>query len=101
MANLKNSKIGHGLQKRLFDKRGYYRKVYRKICAELKASELEIQDIDLVLAEVSSGKIKLNNLQLENDIRLLFKLSQDIKGLEQRIESLEQNSNDSRAKELS
>lgn len=100
MTNSRKSKRESGLQKRLFEKRGYYRKVFRKICAELKANEIAVQDLDLFLIEVNSGKVKLQNTQLENDVKLLFKLEQDVKILEQKIKGLEQSSNNLEEKGL-
>lgn len=100
MTNSRKSKPESGLQRRLFEKRGYYRKVFRKICAELNASEVAVQDLDLFLIEVNSDKVKLQNAQLESNIRLLFKLEQDVKSLEQKINDLKQNSNNIQEKGL-
>lgn len=100
MTNSRKSKLESGLQRRLFEKRGYYRKVFRKICAELKANESVVENLDMFLVEVNSGKVKLQNAQLESNIKLLFKLEQDVKSLEQKISDLEQNSNNLEEKGL-
>lgn len=91
----KKSKGNHGIQRRLFERRGIRKKVYKKICKMLREMNIEESDIDLVISAVQSGKVQLGLPELESEIIALGKIDKEIQRLEKKLNSNAEPANES------
>lgn len=91
----KKSKSNHGVQRRLFEKRGIRKKVYKKICKILK-EEMNVNenDIDALISAVQSGELQLQNAELVSEIIALGRMDKEIQRLERKLNSSESSANE-------
>ncbi len=87
MGNSKQSKGNSGIQRRLFERRGIRKKVYKNICKVLREMNVNESDIDLVISAVQAGELQLGNADLEYEIISLGKIDKDIQRLERKLNS--------------
>lgn len=83
----KKSKGNSGIQRRLFERRGIRKKVYKKICKMLREMNIEESDIDVVISAVQSGEVQLGLPELESEIIALGKIDKEIQRLEKKLNS--------------
>ena len=91
----KQSKGNNGIQRRLFERRGIRKKVYKKICKMLREMNVEESDIDLIISAVQAGTVKLGIPELESEIIALGKMDKEIKRLENKLNSNASSANES------
>ena len=73
----KKSKGNHGMQRRLFERRGIRKKVYKKICKMLREMNVNESDIDALISAVQSGELQLENAELQSEIIALGKIEEE------------------------
>ena len=90
----KKSKANHGMQRRLFERRGIRKKVYKKICKMLREMNVNESDIDALISAVQSGELQLENAELQSEIIALGKIDKEIQRLERKLNSNESSANE-------
>ena len=90
----KKSKGNHGMQRRLFERRGIRKKVYKKICKMLREMNVNESDIDALISAVQSGELQLENAELQSEIIALGKIDKEIQRLERKLNSNESSANE-------
>ncbi len=84
MRNSMVSRGSNGLQRRLFEKRCMRRKCYKKIVNQLKEI-MSYEEIDAMIMAVQSGKLTLDNQDLQQSILSLGKMDKDISRMENKL----------------